>query len=404
MKFIFSFALRNVLRNKKRGIITIIAIVVAVIISIFSQGFTEGMLKDLISNYTNYETGHIRITTKKYLERERFFPVNEAINSPDLIINKLKDVPDITGIEERIKFGLLMGEGENTVNCIGEGVDLLNTNIPLKKNLVAGELSNKGLYIGRGLAKKLGVRVGSKLLIATKTSEGGLNGIKLKVKGIFKFSISFFDDNFFFLDLFNARKLLKMKSSTSEILVYLKSYKSVDKILPLIKEKLSDDTLSVEPFYKQMGAFWNMFKIEKYVMFFFVILILILASFVIVNTLMQAVFERIREIGTLKSLGMTDKSIMLNFTIEGGILGLIGGILGAILGYLITLFMSKHGISYGSAMEGVNIPMTYVMKTTPQISFSIITMIAAFFISTIAAIFPARYAKKLTPAETLRDQ
>ncbi|MCD6577959.1 ABC transporter permease [bacterium] len=403
MKFIFSFALRNVLRNKKRGIITIIAIVVAVMISIFAQGFMEGMLKDLISNYTNYETGHIRITTKKYLERERFFPVNEYIGSPASIINKLKNIHGIVGIEERIKFGLLMGEGGNTVNCIGEGVDLLNTRIPLKKNLINGNLSNNGLYIGQGLAKKLGVGVGSTLLIATKTSEGGLNGIKLEVRGIFKFSISFFDDNFFFLDLFNARKLLKMKISTPEVLIYLKSYKSVDKILPLIKENLADNTLAAQPFYTQMGSFWNIFKIEKYIMFLFVILILILASFVIINTLMQSVFERIREIGTLKSLGMTDENIMLNFTVEGGVLGLIGGILGAIVGYLITVLMSKYGISYAGAMEGVNLPMTYVMKTSPQLSFSLITMIATFLISTIAAIFPARYAKKLTPAETLRD-
>lgn len=402
MKFIFSFAIKNIFRNKKRSIITLIAIMAAVIVSVFSQGFADGTMNDLMSNYINYETGYIRIITKNYLDRERFFPVNEFIEDPNAITSTLNNIPDIIKTEQRIRFGLMVGEGENTVNGVGVGVDLMKTSIPLKKHLIKGKIFSAGLFIGEGLAKKLNVKIGDKLLLASKTSEGGLNGIKLKIKGIFRFNITYYDDFFFFIDLKSAQKLLKMGKGVSEILLYAKNYKSVPEILPKIRSKLKDRFV-VQSFQEQIGSLWNMFRLEKYVMFFFEIIILILASFVIVNTMMQSVFERLNEIGTLKSLGMPDNSILLDFTIEGGIIGLFGGILGGILGYLLTILMSKYGIDYKVAMEGTSLPFSYIWRTTPELLFSIIIAIAAGIISTIAAIFPAKYAKKLTAAETLRE-
>ncbi len=205
------FALRNVMRNKKRSFLTATSIFFGAVIVAFSIGLINGVIDNYIGNTIDYQTGDLKITTKGYLKYERFMPVDETMTGTEDLISKIKKIPGVERVEERIRFGLLLGKNEDSVPAVGIGGNLESPKLDLKHKLISGPLQSEGLYLGYVLADKLHVKIGDEILIASfNTAEGGVGGIKMKIKGLLSFDIGVFDRRFFFLDLGNARKLLKM--------------------------------------------------------------------------------------------------------------------------------------------------------------------------------------------------
>ena len=397
---IFKFALRNVLRNKKRSFLTALTIFFAAIIVGMAQSWVNGMLGVYINNFTKYQTGHIRITTEEFTNREKFKPVDELVYDSDDLIKKIKKTKGIKSIRERIQFSILLGSSNTTTDALGIGINLNDNEFNLKNKLKSGKVTDSGIYIGHKLADKMGVKIGEDLLLATKTSEGGLNGIKLKIDGIFKLGMRY-DKKCFFISLVDAKKLLKIRNSTTEIFIYLNKIKETDTIKTDIV-KILPEGIVAETFKKQLGEFYTMIQNAKATYAFIEALIIFLASFAIINTMMMAIFERIREIGTLKAMGMTDMELFLNFTCEGAILGTAGGIFGAIVGSIIIIVISYFGINMTEQLQNVDMPVEYILRPVIEMKNLFIAVGISIIVPSLAAMIPARHVKKLMPAEALR--
>ncbi len=397
---LFKFAFRNVFRNRRRSLLTGLAIFFAGVIAVFSMGYMIGVLDMMMDNFTKYITGSVKVTTEDYIEREKFLPVDELIYNSAELMDEIRKIEGVVSVEDRVRFGILLGRGAKTVTAMGIGVDLEKTCLDIKNNLSEGEFSPEGLYIGVKLAQKIGAQIGDELLLATNTSEGGLNGMKFRVNGLIQMQVASMDERVFYIAKKDAKRLLKMKGASTEIYVFTDR----DDMMPVSEVLLSrlDKGLTARTAKAQIGAYWDMIESYKGIIFFIEILILALASFVVVNTMMQSIFERLSEIGTLKALGMTDGEIQRSFTMEGGIIGTFGGLIGAIAGYVLTLWVNKVGINMESALSGMDYPMTYVIRPYTGIEILFITVFLAIIVTSIAAYFPARYAKKLSAAEALR--
>jgi putative ABC transport system permease protein len=198
-----------------------------------------------------------------------------------------------------------------------------------------------------------------------------------------------------------ARKLLKLQDQDTEIYIFTKKGFSSSAVEGRISAFLPKKDI-VRNIGDQVGALYYLMQSARYIYFFIELLIIMLASFVIISTMMQAVFERMREIGTLKAMGMSDSEIFTNFTFEGAVIGAIGAVPGGLLGYLLVLWLSATGLNYKQAMSNTDMPFNYIVY--PSISFDIvvITIIMTVIVSSAAAMIPARSAGKLMPAEALR--
>ncbi|MCP4135505.1 MAG: ABC transporter permease [bacterium] len=408
---LFKFAFRNVLRNKKRSFLTMLSIFFAAIIVGLAQGLINGVVNVYVDNFIQYQTGHVKITTAEYKKRERFFPVEELVYGSNDIIRELKKMEEVESVEERIRFGLLLGKDETTTEAVAMGIDLANNKMEIsqkrldkngkKKDLKKEPFINSGLYIGKGLAKKLKIIEGDKLLIATKTSQGGLNGIKLSVNGIVDVGVGLLNNKSFFMSLADAKKLLKIDDGTTEIFVYAKETAMTPALVSKIKKIIPEEAIA-ESYIKQMGNFYSTIESSKVAYLIIESIILFLASFVIINTMMMAIFERLQEIGTLKALGMTNREIFINFTLEGAIIGAAGGIPGAIVGYCIIIIIAHYGVNFESMVENMDAPIEYIIRPSISILYLLSAVALSIAIPALAAMIPARYSTKLTPAEALR--
>jgi len=397
----FFFALRNVFRNKRRSLLTSISIFSGAVIVTFAIGFINGLSDNFFSNEVNYLTGNVMVTTTEYARQNIFMPVEDYITDSSDLADKISKVSGVESVEQRISFNLLMGNGDSTVTAVGTAADLMSKRLNLIKMIKSGFLADSGIYLADGLAMKLGAATGSSIILFTKTSEGGQNGIKVRVNGIFHSGIASFDNKYFYINLTDARKLLKLDGSATEIFVFSKKGVSDSEIEKKVEAVLPSG-LTARSTAEQVGNLYNLLNAAKVIYYFIDLLILLLASFVVVNTMMMSVFERIREIGMLKSFGMSDWDIFLNFTIEGAIIGSTGGIAGAVIGYLLVLAVSFKGIDYSQAMKSVDMAVNYIIVPYVGWDVPVITIIMSVLISTASAMLPANYAGKLTPAEMLR--
>ena len=157
---LFQYALRNVLRNRKRTLLTALSVFTAAFIVCLAEGWINGLINNFIESTATWQSGHIRITSKGFLQREQFLPVNETLPNRTALIDTLKQIPDIKRIEERIRIRLLLGNGSRTVHALGMAVDLnySRLNLPGKLESKKRMLDTDGLYPGKELAAKLGIK------------------------------------------------------------------------------------------------------------------------------------------------------------------------------------------------------------------------------------------------------
>ena len=221
------------------------------------------------------------------------------------------------------------------------------------------------------------------------------------MEGIFRLQNGFYDRKFFFLSLDDARRLLKLEDAITEILIFADERDDT----PVVEKRVADlvgKDLAVQDYKIQLGDFYVMLETAKVVYLIIEGLILFLGSFVIINTMMMNIFERIREIGTLKALGMSDRQVFWNYTAEGAVMGAMGGVVGALVGFILILFLSIHGVNLESFMQGIDMPMDYVIKPRVNVWQLVVAVLLSVVIPALSAMIPARYVNRLMPAEALR--
>ncbi|MCX5720394.1 MAG: lipoprotein-releasing ABC transporter permease subunit [Nitrospirae bacterium] len=258
------------------------------------------------------------------------------------------------------------------------------------------------IILGRELAHSLGVFKGDIVNIISPIGEIGPLGMLPKVKqfkvvATFEVGMFEYDTNLVLTDLKSAQEFFGMKEDITGIEIRLNDIYKAPTVRERIQKKLGF------PFYVRdwMQMNRNLFsalKLEKFAMFVILVLIILVASFNIVSTLIMNVIEKSREIAILKAMGATNKGIMKIFMFQGLFIGLFGTIIGIAGGYLLGYILNTYQI--------IKLPSdVYYLSHLPvkMKLFDFITVsVSAILISFIATIYPAWQAAKLDPIEPLR--
>lgn len=265
-----------------------------------------------------------------------------------------------------------------------------------------GGSGESGIILGIELAKNLGVSLEEEINVispfGTATPMGNVPKLKkFRVAGIFETGMFEYDTSLAYINLKEAQDFFGLSDVVSGLEVKVANIYDSDKVAREIKSRLGFPYWTRD--WKEMNrSLFAALKLEKIVMFIILVLIIMVAAFNIISTLIMVVMEKAGDIAILKSMGATKRSIMKIFMMEGLVIGASGTIIGAIGGISLSLLLQKY--------EFIKLPadvyyLTYLPVKMQLMDFVLICA-ASIILSFFAAIYPARNAAKMDPVEILR--
>jgi lipoprotein-releasing system permease protein len=332
------------------------------------------------------------------------------------ILKKLMHHPEVTGAAPYVlSYGMLTDNG-NTKPVSIRGIEpaAINAVYPLEKSITAGKLTELtsgsfGVVLGIDLASALGVTLGNKITLivpeTTVTIAGVIPRLKtLRVVGIFK-SGTHYDNNNIFINLADAAKILRMHGGITGI-----QLKVLDEIrAPQITKQLIQIfgyKYWITDWTDEYTNYFQAIKMEKTVMTLILLLIIAVAVFNLVSSLVMIVTDKRSDIAIMRAMGASRKSIMGIFVVQGCIIGVIGTVVGLALGLLLAsnvtvlVAMLEHALNVKFISEDVYF-IGFVPSDIRQLDVLLICVFS-LIMSLLATLYPAWQAANIQPAEALR--
>jgi ABC-type lipoprotein release transport system permease subunit len=237
-----------------------------------------------------------------------------------------------------------------------------------------------------------------------QSTSGNITNAAFKVIGIYKTSNSTFDGHNAYVRKSDLAAIIGFSAQTAhEIAISVFNDKETEAIAASLKNNFNDDKLSIETWIEIMPELALMTGALEYMLYIFMSIIFLALSFGIINTMLMAVMERVREIGMLMAIGMNKTKIFLMIMLETILLMLTGSFVGLILSFVIVNFFRKYGIDlskFALGMSGFGFSSIVYPFLETATYFNIVIMVVIAGI--ISSIVPARRALKLNPSEAIR--
>lgn len=405
---IFSIAWRNVWRNKLRSLVIILAVFFGLVGGIFSVALMNGMMQQMINSSIETQLSNIQVHDSSYLINNE---VKFAIQDADKLYPEIKNTNNVRAVSKRIK-----AQAMASTAATGTGVMIIGINPEMEEKVTTiYDKITKGTYfdtksksqpivIGEKLAHKLNAKIGNKIVITIQNLDNVITYGAFRVVGIFETHNSNFDESNVFVKFDDLAKLIDFNSqSATEFLIRLDDNKKTDEVAVALKEKLPKK-LKVQTWMQIRPEFELFNTWMSQMLYLFLVIILLGLAFGIVNAMLMAVMERVKEIGMLMAVGMNKRKIFSMIMLETIFLSLTGGILGILASYGIVQYFAVAGIDLSIVSEGLS-AVGYASIAYPSISNSYYFVVAIMVIITavIASIYPARKALKFKPAEAIRE-
>jgi putative ABC transport system permease protein len=399
-------AFRNVFRNRRRTVMTLLMVGGGVTGLLLSGGFFAFMINGLREHTIQEGLGHLQIFTAEHFRRDEVRVLDTGIDNWRQVAATVKTGPHVRGVAPRIEFYGMVSNGSKSSVFVGSAVDpVAERSLGFTPRLSSGsDLSTQSggdvqALIGAGLAKSMNVKVGDGLTLLAVTSDGALNGVDVEIAGIVKTGYDEMDARYLRIPLPAAQRLLQSDRVTN-LVVGLDATANTDAAAAALTPRLQGlaqpmvlkKWIDLATYYLQVrNMFAGIFLFLGIIVFFMVLM----AS---VNTLLMAMFERTREIGTMLAMGTPRMWIVALFMLEATLTGCLGAVAGVAGGNLLGALINASGL-HMSPPPGLTVPILFHVLHIPALM--IVSSIIVVLSLAIASILPAIRASRLQIAEAL---
>ena len=399
-------AFRNVFRNRRRTLMTLLMVGGGVAGLLLVGGFFAFMFRGLRESTINNGLGHLQIFTADHFRRDETRVLDTGIENWRQVAATVSSASHVRGVAPRIDFYGMVSNGTKAAGFMGSAVDPdaekslgFITRVVAGRNLDARPAGEVEALIGVGLAKSMNVGVGDGLTLLAMTSDGALNGVDVQIVGLVNSGVAELDARYLRITLPAAQRLLQSDRVTN-LVVGLDSTDNTDRayaeLIPRLRGLPQEMTLKkwidLATYYKQVSTMFNGIFLFMGVIVFFMVL---MSS---VNTLLMAMLERTREIGTMLAMGTPRLWIVALFMLEATLLGAMGAIAGVVGGNLLGALLNSSGL-HMPPPPGYTVAIPFKVLHVPalMVGSSILVVVSL----ALASIVPAVRASRLQIAEAL---
>jgi len=407
---IIKISSRNLYRQKHRTFLTV-GIVAFGVLAVLLFTATAGSFKKLmVGQITDSMLGHIQIHPKGYVSSLDNLPLDKTIKAKQLkqLEEILDNIPEIEDYSYRILLGGMVSNYLESTSAKFSAI------IPAKERKVVPLLEDRlkeGTFLKKGeillpelITKGFDSKIGDDIVLVANNADGSVNGQSFKIAGIME-SVVGPTGKYGYIHLEDAKSLLRMKGNEiSEVAIRLKDFDKMNKVfkklkteLGKIKNKKGKEIFEVHT-WEKLSPFYSIAQMVDLMALFIQIILIGIVLVSIMNVMIMAVYERIKEIGSLSAMGTLPSKIRAIFLFEGLFLGIIGSIVGIIVS-LITIFIvniSEFTFKFGRGSD---------ILLEPQVSLTQIgsTALIVIIVAVIAVLQPAYKASKMEPIDALRQ-
>jgi putative ABC transport system permease protein len=409
MRNLFKIAIRNLIRYKRRTLLTASLVAIGIIFVLVFTAVAGSFKSLIIGQITDSMLGHIQIHRKGYVASIENLPLTMNMKAPAVAkVEKLLDgMPGIEAYSPRIKFGGMFSNFTETTNIRLNGVDpekeaktvplLMSRVIEGVKAIKKGEI-----MIPELLSRGMNVKVGDMVVVIATNKDGSVNGKQLKVGGILDSATGPGGrDGYVHID--DAMEILRMdEMEISEIAVRLKdfgtlhsTYASLDQVLSRELNKQGKPIFEVHT-WEGLSPFFNIAQMIGIMTLFIKIMLIAIVLVSVMNVMIMAVYERMREIGTIAAIGTLPGKILSMFVVEGLLLGVFGVVIGNVVGLAIIFILRLVHVSFNFARQ------SFVLSPSVQLSDLLVVSAIVVIVAILGSLQPALKASRMEPITALR--
>ncbi len=362
MANLFKIAARNLMRYKRRTLLTLGLIVIGVVFVAIFVGVTDSFKNMMIGQITDSYIGHMQIHRKGYLAAIDTLPLNMnlKLRAYGKIESILQESPGVESYSPRIKLGGMFSNFTETTSIRLNGVDPekeLRTSPLLMSRVLDGEkaIAKGKILVPELLARGMKVKVGDPVVIIATNKDGSVNGKQFMVGGILE-GVTGPGGRDGYVHIEDAAELLRMEEmEISEIAVRLKEFSRLQAVFKEITGRLAQEKNPAgQPMFElhtweTLSPFYNIARMIDLMTIFIKIMLVAIVLVSIMNVMIMAVYERVREIGTIAAMGTPPRRILSLFLMEGFLMGAVGAVIGLLcsIGIAFILNVSKITFDFG---------------------------------------------------------
>jgi lipoprotein-releasing system permease protein len=340
------------------------------------------------------------------------------------LANKIKNFPHVKYMSTFVEKPVMLSFGDEARGVMLEGVipeeeatvsSVFSKNIPVKGNMFDLKPGSMNIALGETLAKELKVTIGDSLLLVSPSNDaletGELPALQqFNVVATFRVDMQNYDAAFAYINREDAQTVFKMGQDITGLRIKLDDMNYAPKVSEDIFKRLSTEDqypdIWVSDWTHQNENLFKAIQMQKTMMFFVLILIIAVAAFNLVSTLVMVVTDKEADIAILRTQGLSSGGIMKIFMVQGTLIGVIGTLVGVILGILLASNLDVIVPLLESLFDThfINAKVYGVNELQSKVNFADVSVIAAasLIMSMLATLYPAWRASKVQPAEALR--
>jgi putative ABC transport system permease protein len=410
MRDLFKIAVRNLRRYKRRTLLTVSLITIGVVFVLVFISVSGSFKAMMVGQITDSMLGHMQVHRKGYVASIDNLPLNLNLTPP--MVKKLEGILDsqeaIEAYSPRIKFGGMFSNFVETTNIRLNGVypERELKTVPLLSSRISegkAALEKGEIIIPALLSRGMGVKVGDPIVIVATNKDGSVNGKQFRVAGIIESATGPGGrDGYVHID--DAMEVLRMtEMEVSEVAIRLKDFDKLAAMTDTLDTLLAGDVNKQgKPVFEvhnweKLSPFYNIARMIDVMTFFIKLMLIAIVLISIMNVMIMAVYERIREIGTIAAIGTLPGKILSMFIIEGLCLGVLGTLRGCILGVAIVWLINTAKITFNFGQQ-----TGLILSATVQPADLAIISLIVILVSVIASLQPAVKASRMEPIVALR--